>query len=158
MKIIFMVHTLLLHNKGSRGRLFVSSVVSDGNYEIFYLNSRLCTAMLIVWNFIQGAHIVRTQQSHQGCLTIIKMSILGSSSAKSVISYSRGRFTWHIILMTFIARLVIYMAVKNAVPDLYLLQDSKCTCSEYMYLFCVCHFTCLLYFDSLIFLKFILFR
>ena len=111
-------------------RLFVASVVRDLNYQIFYLTLRLCIAMLIVWNCIQGAHIVRTQQSHQGCLTIIKMSILGSSSAKSVIRYSRERFTWHIILMTFIARLGIYMAVKNAVPDLYLLQGSKCTCSE----------------------------
>jgi hypothetical protein len=101
-------------------------------------------------NLIKGAHIVLTQLSHRGYLTIIKMSILGSSGAKSVISYSRGRFTWHIILMTFIARLGIYMAVKNAVPDLYLLQGSKCTCSEYTCLFCVSHCTCLLYFDSIL--------
>jgi hypothetical protein len=91
-------------------------------------------------NRIKGAHVVPTQLSLQGSLTIIKISILGSSNAKSVISYLRGRFTWRIILMTFIARLAIYMAVMNAVPDLYLLQGSKSTHGEYTYSFCVLSF------------------
>lgn len=101
-------------------------------------------------NHIKGAHIVLTQLIHRGCLNITKTSILESSGAKSVISCSRGRFTWHIILMTFIARLGMYMAVKNAVPYLYRLQGSKCTCSEYTCLFCVCYCTCASYFDSVL--------